>query len=82
LKHMEDRVAIRDSQHGFIKNKSCLTNLVAFYKGATASVDKGRAMDVIYLDLCKPFDMVPHNILTSKSEIDQCDGWTVIWIRN
>ncbi|GAB0192650.1 mitochondrial enolase superfamily member 1 [Grus japonensis] len=69
---------ISERQHGFTKGKSHLTHLVAFNN----RMDKGRATDVIYLDFCKAFDMVPHNNLASKLELYGFDGWTVRLVGN
>lgn len=48
--------------------KSPMTNQVAFCYGVTTLVDEGCTTDVVNLDFCKAFDMVPHNVLLSRLE--------------
>ncbi|CAM4532086.1 unnamed protein product, partial [Caretta caretta] len=82
LKHLEESKVIRNSQHGFTKGKSCLTNLIAFYDEITGSVDDGKAVDVLFLDFSKAFDTVSHSILASKLKKYGLDEWTIRWIES
>ena len=50
-------------QHGFLKNRSCLSQLLLSFNFIYDNLDKNIPVDVIYLDFRKAFDSVPHNEL-------------------
>ena len=45
-------------------------------------IDKGRAVDVAYLDLSKAFHTVSHNLLIGKLRQRGLDEWAVRWAEN
>ncbi|RMB95517.1 hypothetical protein DUI87_27627 [Hirundo rustica rustica] len=63
--NLQDDQGLRPSQHGFRRDRSCLTNLI-FYDQVSHLVDAGRAVDVVYLDFSKAFDTVSHSTLLYK----------------
>ncbi|PKU48060.1 rna-directed dna polymerase from mobile element jockey-like [Limosa lapponica baueri] len=79
---MKDNQVIRPSQHGFVKGRSCLTNLISFYDRVTCLVGEGKAVDVVYLDFSKDFDMFSHSILLEKLAAHGLDGSTLCWVKN
>ena len=53
-------------QHGFLKGRTTLTQLIQTYHGILESIATGKEVDVIYLDLAKAFDKVSHADLSHK----------------
>ncbi|GAB0210317.1 mitochondrial enolase superfamily member 1 [Grus japonensis] len=45
--HVQENKVIWPSQHGFMKGRSCLTNLISFYDQVTHLVDEGKAVDAV-----------------------------------
>ena len=76
MKYLETNWLILDSQHGFRKGRSCLSNLLVFLDKVTGSTDSGEAVDVIFMDFAKAFDKVPHIRLGRKLE---SHGITVLY---
>ena len=82
VSHLELNNLIKDSQHGFRRARSCLTNLLEFFHKMICVYDESKAVDVIYLDFKKAFDTVPHERLLMKVKAVGVKGKILNWIRN
>ena len=59
-------VKLASQQHGFIRGKSTLTNLLIFIDFLSKALDNSLQDDAIYTDLSKAFDRVNHKRLITK----------------
>ena len=50
LNHAEDLELLSKDQHGFMKGRSCLTDLLETFEEVTAMMDEGGGVDMVYLD--------------------------------
>ena len=84
--HIVDYLTFNDlilkSQHGFMKKRSCLTNLLEYIENLTDLVDRGHAVDVVYLDFSKAFDKVPHERLAVMLQAHGISGKILDWIKS
>ena len=66
---------INKVQHGFMPNRSCLSNLMESFDVINDMLANGDAIDIFYLDFQKAFDTVPHYRLIEKlKSFGLCDG--------
>ena len=82
LEHLTRYRILKDSQHGFTKGRSCLTNILDFLEEVYEKLDEGKAVDVVYLDFAKAFDKVPHSRLAAKLESCGVGGKVLCWIKS
>ncbi len=60
------RPLLTKHQFGFLKKRSCLTQLLISLSDIHATVDSGETCSAVYLDFRKAFDSVPHDELMFK----------------
>jgi len=73
-RHVLDNQVIAPSQHGFVKGRSCWTNLISFYEKETRSVTEGKDVRVVFVEFGKGFDIVSLSILLEKLAAHGLDG--------
>lgn len=73
------RRIITPNQHGFMPNKSTVTNLVVFQNDIISSYKNRAQTDAIYLDFSKAFDKVSHPHLLNKLQSHGVYGPLLEW---
>ena len=79
MDYLEDNNYLCKEQHGFVRKRSCATQLIQCLDIWTEALDTGLPMDVVYLDFSKAFDSVPHSGLIAKMLKYHINGNVVKW---
>lgn len=80
ISHFKSYITLR--QHGFMKGRSTVTNLMEFTQAGLDTIESGLQLDVIYTDFLKAFDRVDHSILVRKLERIGVHSSMLGWIRS
>ena len=77
--HMIDKVSskICPEQHGFVKGKSCLSNLLESLHNVNEIMKEEKHVDIIFFDFKKAFDQVSHHKLLIKMKNIGVDQKTI-----
>lgn len=79
--HMSANNLFSQSQFGFISGRSITLQLLKVMDTWTEILEGGGELDVVYLDIKKAFDTVPHNRLMMKLKAYGMGDQLVYWIK-
>lgn len=82
MRHLDEHGILSDAQHGFRKKRSCESQLIIAVQDLAKGLDDKAQSDVIFLDLSKAFDKVPHTRLLHKLTHYGITGKTHHWIKD
>jgi len=82
MKHFLDNQLFSTQQYGFLKGRSTVIQLIKMFDVWTELLEEGGQIDVIYTDLEKAFDKVPHNRLLLKLRYYRVNSNIIDWIRS
>ena len=81
MNHLNNNNILKENQHGFRANHSCVTQLLTLTEDISYALDHRKQVDVILLDFAKAFDTVPHQRLLTKLHFYGIQNDTYNWIK-
>ena len=82
MKFLTHHRLLSESQHGFREARSCFTQLLQLLHSRYSSLEKGDAVDVVFLDFAKAFDKVSHHHLLYKLQRYGIRGHLFSWFHD
>ena len=80
VRHLELGGHLPDSQHGFRAQRSCLTQLLAYWDTILEQMEQGLGVDVVYTDYAKAFDKCEIGVLLHKLKECGVRGKVGCWL--
>ena len=82
MEYLENAKILSNTQFGFRSKSNTIKNLTFTYDRVTQLLERKCAVDIIYIDLAKAFDKVPHDLLLRKLLQVSINPFIVKWISN
>ena len=80
--YFESNFIFNSNQHGFRRQRSCLTQILSHTNFIQSGLVEGVGTDCIYIDYAKAFDKVDHGVLIKKLGQYGVNGNYIKWIEN
>nr|CAD2201910.1 unnamed protein product [Meloidogyne enterolobii]CAD2204097.1 unnamed protein product [Meloidogyne enterolobii]CAD2204993.1 unnamed protein product [Meloidogyne enterolobii]CAD2206028.1 unnamed protein product [Meloidogyne enterolobii] len=80
--YVEQNGILPDCQHGFRPNKSVTTQLIEVQDDISFALDNKNLINIVYFDLAKAFDSIPHERLLTKLKVIGIEKSLLKWISN
>ena len=81
MEYFYENNLITRQQHGFVRRRACVTNLLECQNMVSKNLMDGNTVDVPYTDFSKAFDKVSHKKLLYKLRAYGVDGMMLNWIQ-
>lgn len=80
--HLENEALLHPMQFGFRTNHSTETACCHLMESIKSSLDTGKVVGAVFLDLCRAFNTVNHAVLQSKLNQYKLSLDTLSWIKS